>query len=59
MCRSSIGEPNILAEDELEHDFEAVPLSTESHIVIIDLGEKTKSDTINDVCAHKGKIKLE
>lgn len=50
-----LGESNILIEDKLEDDFEVVPLSRESKNDIIGLGEKIKSDAINDVYAQKGK----
>ena len=61
-----VGEPNISVEDELEHNLEALPLSRESQTEIIELesvpnqlGEKTKTDSINRVHAQKGKRKLE
>ena len=61
-----VGEFDISIEDELEHDLEALPLSKESQIDIIELesvldhsGEKTKSDSINHVHTQKGKKKLE
>ena len=53
-----VGEPDISVEDKLEHDLEALPLSRESQIEIIELesfpdqlGEKTKTDSINRVHA--------
>ena len=47
----------ISVEDELEHDSKLFPLSRDSQNDTIDLGEKTKSDAINNVCAQKGKKK--
>ena len=45
----------ISVEDEIEHDIETGPLSRDSQNDTIYLGEKTKSDAINNVCAQKGK----
>ena len=57
-----VGEADISAEDELEHNLEALPLNRESQTNIIELelapnqsGEKTKSDSIIHVHAQQGK----
>ena len=53
-------------EEKLEQDLQSLPLSRESQTKIIELesvseqlGEETKSDSINRVHAQKGKRKLE
>lgn len=56
---TQVGEPDIKVDDQLEDNFEVVPMSRELQNDIIDLVEKRKSDTINDVCTQKGKTKLE
>ena len=59
-----VGELDISVKDKLEHDLEALSLSRESQIEIIELesvpnqsGEKSKTDYINRVHVQKGKIK--
>jgi hypothetical protein len=47
---TQVGEPDIKVDDQLEDNFEVVPMSRELQNDIIDLGEKRKSDAINDIC---------